>query len=107
MSHTPIDQTPLIVDYTLHEIAIVCNENERAWPRVEQVLKYSKHIGIKIVARFVQDENIGLFEQHAQNRETSTLAARKLGDRRHQLARVKAKTLEKLFGRGLFSIDKN
>ena len=81
------------------------HEQERAGPVVEQVLHHGEHVGVEVVAGLVEDEHVGLVEQHAHEREPPRLAAGEVADGRVELALVEAQALEELLGRVLLAAD--
>ena len=107
MAQVAVDQRELVVGHALHQIAIVRYHNERARPCIEQILQYGKHIGVKVVARLVENEHIRFFQKNEQQLQTALLTARQIFDTRIQVLRRKAETFEQLGGRGFLSVDHN
>ena len=105
MRKVTVEQCPLLVGHALHEEAVVCHQNQRAGPAVEQVLDNREHVGIQIVAGLVQDEHVGLVQDRQQQRQATALAARKVADAAPELLRRKAQALAKLLGRSLLAVD--
>ena len=58
------NQRELLVGDTLQQVPIVRYDNQRARPSVEQILHHREHVGVQVVARLVEDENIGLVKQN-------------------------------------------
>ena len=71
---------PLLVSHTFHEETVVRHEDERARPAVEQVLHESEHVGIEVVARLVQNQDIRFLQNGQQQRQTALLTTRKILD---------------------------
>ena len=105
MRQMAIEQCPLLVGHALHQKAIVCHQDQRAGPAVQQVLDNREHVGIQVVARLVQDEHVGLVQNRQQQRQATALAARKIADAAPELLRRKAQALAELLGRSLLAVD--
>jgi hypothetical protein len=91
------DQGVLVVRHALHEVAVVAHQDERAWPRVEQVLEDGQHVGVQVVSGLVQDEDVRFAEKDAEYRQAPPLAAGQVLDERGELAALEAEPLEQLF----------
>ena len=105
VAQVPVDDGKLLIGHALHEIAVVRDEDERTRPAVEQVLDDGEHIGIEVVARLVQNEDVGLLEDGEQEHEAAALAAREIADAAPKLLRGEAQALEELLGARLLAID--
>ena len=105
MRQVTVDQRPLLVGHALHQEAVVCHQDQRAGPAVEQVLDNREHVGIQVVAGLVQDEHVGLVQDRQQQRQATALAARKIADAAPELLRRKSQALAELLGRSLLAVD--
>ncbi len=74
----------------------MAHDEQRPRPAVEKVLEDGEHVGVKVVARLVEHEHVGLVEDDAEKREAAPLPAREIGDEALELALVKAQALAKL-----------
>ena len=96
---------PLLVSHTFHEETVVRHEDERARPAVEQVLHESEHVGIEVVARLVQNQDIWFLQNGQQQRQTALLTTRKILDTTPHLLLRKSEALEQLLGARLLALD--
>ena len=87
MAQVAVDQCKLVVGHAFHQIAIVRHHNERARPRIEQIFQHGEHVSIEVVARLVENEHVGLFQQNEQQLQAALLAARQIVDARIQVFR--------------------
>ena len=94
MAYVSINEGKLIICYTLHQIAIMGNHQHRPGPAVEKILKNGQHIGVQVIARLIQYQYVGLFQQYAHNCKSARLPTGKVTYTAHKLPRIKAKTLQ-------------
>ena len=81
----------------------MAHDEERARPRVEQVLDGGEHVGVEVVRRLVEDEHVGLVEQDEQQLQATLLAAREVLDGSGELGAREAEALEQLPWRELLA----
>ncbi len=98
MAHTAVYERELVVGHALHEVAVVAHDEQRARPAVEQVLEHGEHVGVEVVAGFVEHEDVGLVEDDAEQRQAAPLAAREVRHEALELALVEAQALTELGG---------
>lgn len=51
-----VENSVLLVRYPFEEISIVGDDDERAWPRIEQVLHRGEHVGVDVVRRLCEQQ---------------------------------------------------
>ena len=83
----------------------MADDDQRARPRVEQILHDGEHIGVEVVAGLVHDEHVRLIQQDQQQLHAALLSARQVADRRHQLRGFKAEPFHQLTGRDFLAVD--
>ena len=52
------EQRVLHVGDALEQVSVVGDYDERAGPRVEQIFHGREHVGVEVVGRLIQDENV-------------------------------------------------
>ena len=62
MPHLTADQCELLVGDALQQVPVVADDDQRARPRVEQILHDGEHIGVEVVAGLVHDEHVRLIQ---------------------------------------------
>ena len=82
MAERAVNDGVLLVGDALNQVPIVRHNQQRARPRVEDVLQGGQHIGIDVVGRLVQNHDIGLVKQDEQNLQPAFLPARQFSDAR-------------------------
>ena len=58
-----VDDGELLVCHALQKVGIMGNDNQSAWPGVQNVLHDGQHIRIQVIARLIHDENVGFVQQ--------------------------------------------
>ena len=74
----------------------MAHQNERARPRVKEVLQHGEHVRVEVVSGLVQDEHVGLAEKDAQYRQAPPLAAGQVLYERRELPALEAQALQQL-----------
>ena len=99
VAQASVEDRELLVGDALEEVPVVAHDQQGARPRVEQILDRGEHVGVEIVGRLVEDQHVGLVEEHEQQLQTALLPTGEVLDRRRELRRVEAEPLEQLSGR--------
>ena len=81
------------------------HKDEGAGPGVEQVLKDGKHIGVHVVARLVENEDVGLAQKHEHELQAALLATGELLHARELLTGLEADIFKQLRRRVLLAVD--
>ena len=84
----------------------MADQEQRPRPGVEQVLEDGEHIGVHVVARLVEDQDVRLAQQHEHELQAALLASRELLDARQLLAGFEPEALEQLRGGVLLAVDR-
>ena len=80
MAHRAVAHRELVVGDALHEVPVVGDHQEGARPGVEEVLDRGEHVGVHVVGRLVEDEDVGLVEEDEEELEAALLAAGQILD---------------------------
>ena len=87
------------------QVAVVRDDEQRARPRVEQVLQRGEHVGVEVVGRLVEDQHVGLVEQDEQQLQPPLLPAGQVLDRCRELRGGEPEPLEQLPRRELLALE--
>ncbi len=105
MADLAADESELVVGDALHQVAVVCDEQQGARPRVEQAFHQREHVGVQIVVRLVEDEDVRPVEQDEHQLEPALLTSREGGDIRREVRGLESEAFEQLRRRELFALD--
>ena len=75
----------------VEEVAVVGDGDDRARVLVQVVLEPGHALGVEVVGRLVEQQQVGALEQHPAERHAAALAARELGRRRRRPAAAGAR----------------
>src|SRR5262249_54922604 len=64
----------------VEEVAVVRDRDDRALVLLQMPLEPRDRFGVEVVRRLVEEEQIGLPQEHLAERDAAALAARELGD---------------------------
>ena len=67
-------------DDAVHEVAVVRRHQQRAGPRLEELLEPDDRLDVEVVGRLVHQQDLGLAEEHAGHRHAHLPAARQRAD---------------------------
>lgn len=95
----------LLVGDPLQEIPVVAHHDQRAGPRIEQILHGGEHVGVQVVGRLVEDQHVGLCQQDQQQLQATLLSAGEVLDRCRQLGTGEAETFQQLPGVSSWAFD--
>ncbi len=101
MTESAVDHRVLLISDALKEVAVVGNHDERAGPRVQQVLHGREHVRVEVVRGLVKDKHVGLVQQDEQELQAAALASGEVLDGRGQLDAREAEAFKHLAGRHL------
>src|SRR5690606_23067855 len=73
----PLEHKEMVHDL-VHEIAVVGNDDQTAWEIQEKALQYVQGDNVQIIGRFVQDQKIGILDQHGAEVEAFAFPATEL-----------------------------
>lgn len=82
----------------LDEVAVVADDDERARPAVEDVLQLGQGLDVEVVGGLVEEEDVGLVHQEAQDLEAAAFTAGEVADRGPLLLLGEAELLAELAG---------
>lgn len=74
------------------------DDDHRAGPAVEEVLQLGQGLDVEVVGRLVEEQDVGLVHQQAQDLQPSPLAAGEVADRRPLLLLGEPELLAQLTG---------
>ena len=66
-----------MICHALHHVAIVRHHDQSARPGIEQILHSNEHIDVHVIARLVEDKNVGRIEQDEHELHPALLSTRK------------------------------
>jgi hypothetical protein len=66
----------------VEEVAVVGDRDDGAGEALQELLEPVDRLGVEVVGRLVEEQHVGLGEQHAAERDAALLAARELADDR-------------------------
>ena len=75
MAKAATQEGELVICHPLHQVAIMGHQDERPRPTVQHVLHRSQHVYVQVIARLIQDENVGLLQQDHHEGESSLLTS--------------------------------
>src|SRR5262249_14712565 len=64
----------------LEEVAVVSDHDQRAWPRVEEVLQHGQRLDVQVVGRLVEDQHVRLVEHDPEQLQPAPLTAGQIAD---------------------------
>ncbi len=96
MSQVPVDDGVLLVGDPLDQVAVVGDHQQRAGPGVEQVLHRGQHVGVNVVRRLIEDQDVGFREQHQQQLQPPLLPTGQLPHPGRQVLAGEAEPLQQL-----------
>ena len=70
------------------------HDYEGPGPRVQQILQCSEHLGVDVVGRLIEDEDVGLTEQDQQQLEPTFLSTRELTDSGLEVSGLEAESFQ-------------
>lgn len=82
----------------LDEVAVVADDDEGAGPAVEDVFQLGQGLDVQVVRRLVEEEDVGLVHQEAEDLQAAALTAGEVADRRPLLLLGEAELLAELAG---------
>src|SRR5262249_34032582 len=62
------------------EVPVVADDDEGAWPAVEDVLQGGQRVGVEVVRRLVQEQHVRAGHQQPEQLEPASLAAGEVAD---------------------------
>ena len=105
MAQCAVEDGVLLVGDALNEVAVVGHDDERARPGVHEVFHGGEHVGIDVVGRFVQQDDVGFVQQQQQQLEALLLSAGEVFDVGGQVCPLEAQAFQKLCRGVVFAVD--
>ena len=76
------------------EIAVVCDDDQRARPPVEEILDDRQRVDVEVVGRLIEQQHVRLVEQQPQKLQPTALAAGQVAEPRGQLVAGEPEVLQ-------------